>query len=323
MLFAVLMSWSVEAQDSTVSSAAGSVLPKHLPATSADGRTIGITFDKPLDSTSATRLKNYQVEGTRLRAATLTECRKTVIIQLDEPLKGKTVTVSDLKDTHGNPLGELQLPIHQLGWTVSDIGNPAEPGYCFARHPDSIHLRCGGKTIWQEADTFTFVHRRVTGDFDVRVQLARLDFVHSSTRAGLMLRENLTPGSRNVFVGTYPINATKKWVATCRTEFNGTSSLAPGRSYITRSETFDFPNAWVRLKRFGNTITAYYSTDGTSWHQLGKQLVLSDAFPETVHLGMAAVAAVDSPGVATIAEFRHFSNFASGNPAQIVLHGED
>src|SRR5690606_26720458 len=141
----------------------------YLPATTLDGRTAGITFDKPLNPDSATVIKHFFIEGTRLRAASLTECGKTVVLHLDDPLEGTNITITHLKDAAGNPFRQLTLPIYELGWTVTDIGEPAEQSFCFARDPGSIEVRCGGNTIWQEADTFTFVHKKVQGDFDVQV----------------------------------------------------------------------------------------------------------------------------------------------------------
>ncbi len=47
--------------------------------------------------------------------------------------------------------------------------------------------------------------------------------------------------------------------------------------------SYTFPNAWLKLTRSGNTITAYSSPDGTTWTQVGTTTItLTD--PVTIGL---------------------------------------
>ena len=48
-------------------------------------------------------------------------------------------------------------------------------------------------------------------------------------------------------------------------------------------ESYTFPDAWLELTRFGNTITAYSSADGTTWTEVGTTTIsLTD--PVTIGL---------------------------------------
>ena len=57
------------------------------------------------------------------------------------------------------------------------------------------------------SDQFYFVYEIFSGDFDISVKLESLEQSHLYTKAGLMAREELTPGSRNLMFLAFPGNA--------------------------------------------------------------------------------------------------------------------
>jgi hypothetical protein len=61
-------------------------------------------------------------------------------------------------------------------------------------------IKAGGNDIWGEADQFTYVYKEVSGDFDVSVTVHSLDVDHVNdwSKAGIMSRQDLSPGSINV-----------------------------------------------------------------------------------------------------------------------------
>jgi regulation of enolase protein 1 (concanavalin A-like superfamily) len=75
-----------------------------------------------------------------------------------------------------------------------------------------------------------------------------------------MIRNSLATNSIQSFMGMTGSNAFL-WVR--RTSTGGNNS-------ITNSNTGSVPNTWVRLVRTGTRITAYKSTNGTSWTSVGK-----------------------------------------------------
>ena len=74
-----------------------------------------------------------------------------------------------------------------------------------------------------------------------------------------MIRENLTPGARNAFMGISP-DGTVRWQRRSNTS-GSTSSSTSGTS----------TNAWVRLVRTGKTIYGYKSADGVTWSRVSSQ----------------------------------------------------
>jgi len=90
---------------------------------------------------------------------------------------------------------------------------------------------------------------------------ASLEKANAWTKAGLMAREDLTGGSRNVFVLATPdVNG-----------FRMSSRFSPGGSTLVTGTTgsVSYPNTWLRLKRVGTSITAFFGTDGVTWTTAG------------------------------------------------------
>jgi len=60
-------------------------------------------------------------------------------------------------------------------------------------------ITAAGNDIWDAADQFMFAYKAVSGDFDVSCTVLTLDgSMNDWSKAGIMAREDLTPGSRNI-----------------------------------------------------------------------------------------------------------------------------
>jgi len=77
--------------------------------------------------------------------------------------------------------------VHQAEGDASPVGN-------------MWAFKAGGNDIWGNADEFTFAYKEVSGDFDVAVTVHSLDLTNDWSKAGLMARQTLEPGSINVAV---------------------------------------------------------------------------------------------------------------------------
>lgn len=304
---------SVSGGDSHLSSEVVlTVLPDIIPpsiisAISLAGGTIMIQFNETLDPTSATDTGNYSLAaGGTVHEALLQEGANSVLLVVSG-LTGSSFqgTVNGVKDLALNALnGPFSGQI--LPWTAEDIGSVNTPGSVTATGADSFDVKSASADIWLSQDSFNFVHQERTGDFDVRVQMTRLDQVNPSTRGGLMVREDLNAGSRNFFVGTYAAGGDNHWVSTIRMEMDGATGLASGDSYVIRGSTFAYPNVWFRLMRAGNTFTAFYGTDGIDWTRISDQFTPEIPYPDTVSLGLAT-SSIDA-STATTASYRNFTN---------------
>ena len=84
-------------------------------------------------------------------------------------------------------------------WTSTDIGSPARAGRrrrLAARSPLAAVAATSGDT----SDQFQFVYQPLQGDVEVIARVASLQYADPWSKAGVMIRETLTGGSRHAFM---------------------------------------------------------------------------------------------------------------------------
>ena len=138
-------------------------------------------------------------------------------------------------------------------WTNRDIGSPALAGSASAAG-GTFTVRGGGIDIWDASDQFQFVNQPLTGDVEVIARVASLQHVHDWSKAGVMIRESLTGGSRHA---SMMATGTGGWSFPRRLLTGGTSYASP---YLAGAAP-----GWVRIVREGNLFSGYISSDGTTW----------------------------------------------------------
>lgn len=158
------------------------------------------------------------------------------------------------------------------GQTGADIGSPALAGS--ATYLGGVYtIRAGGVDIWESSDQFHFVYQQVSGDVTITARVASLTRAHDWSKAGVMIRESLTGGSRNAFTLA---SAARGHGLSYRSQTNGVSTLI-------NAGVVSLPR-WVRLVRRGSTFEAYSSSNGTSWTLVGSQTITMGS---SVYVGVA------------------------------------
>ncbi|MBC8009200.1 MAG: hypothetical protein H7067_03790 [Burkholderiales bacterium] len=120
-------------------------------------------------------------------------------------------------------------------------------------------------------------------DGALTVRLTRADRADAFAKYGIMIRsDETTAGATGLFLRYNPGQATSatgqvkmQWRTTAD------SSLSEGST-----ANLALP-CWLRVSRSGNTFTAFTSTNGTTWTQLGSPTTIS-GFPATAFWGLAA-----------------------------------
>lgn len=181
------------------------------------------------------------------------------------------------------------IPINTKDFKHADVGNPAIAGTVTV-FGDGFDITAGGADVWGVRDEFNFVYIEKSGDFDFAARIESLIATHLYTKAGLMAREDLTPGSRHIYFQVFPDNNQ-------RNKNNGgfeyqyrlvkdseMKAIYPARSEGTPDFPVAFPNTWIRLKRVGSSFTGYAGTDGKSWKEYA---TFTLDLPGTVYLGVA------------------------------------
>jgi hypothetical protein len=83
------------------------------------------------------------------------------------------------------------------------------PGFVYAENPGQTVVAATGADIWSGADGMGYLYTSLTGDFDLRLRVESIGgTVNGDTRGGLMVREDIGFGSRNIAALTYANAAT-------------------------------------------------------------------------------------------------------------------
>jgi regulation of enolase protein 1 (concanavalin A-like superfamily) len=158
------------------------------------------------------------------------------------------------------------------GWSAGDIGSPGVAGA--ATYSSSTYtLRGAGADIWGTSDQFRFAYRQVTGDVNVVARVATLSGPDQWSKAGVMVRASLNANSAHASMFT----SVSKGHAFQRRPGTGLSSLN------TSGGTGTAP-VWVKLERRGSAVTAFRSTNGTTWTMVGSETL---TLPTSFYVGLA------------------------------------
>jgi hypothetical protein len=283
-----------------------------------------------MNPATTTQPANYTLAGATVTNVILWPDAVTVLLQLDRKLAGGTfaVNIDGVKDAALNPVSTNvtgSLVWTQIGAAL-DIGvgtnalgagvlrtnaQPALTNLTFdVNYPGStvmvtngvFEILASGLDVANNQDGFHYVCEPRTGDFDVKVRVDGLTAANAFTRAGLMLRENLTPGSRRYHIVADPpstpaadgsgngqnrvevnFRATPDGVSANWPNNPNPANLGPGNT------AKQIPGLWLRLKLAGNNLYAYTGADGTNW-ALAARATLAANWPKTNYLGMCATA---------------------------------
>ncbi len=223
---------------------------------------------------------------------------------------GSAATLADAVRAHGDVsisetdlenLTAYLLQIDNLPATAPEPGTPTLSGQNIGgsmisgRHStDSASgthtLRGAGTDINSTADGFYGSFTRLYGDGEIRARVTSQSDTHPWAKAGIMIREDLTGGSRHATLFTTPGNG---FGLVWRAAAHDTTTYTPGPPLNPQ------PHNWLRLTRSGDTITAQVSADGDTWATV--QSLTSEALPHTLFVGLAVTSA--SPYVLGTATF--------------------
>lgn len=196
-------------------------------------------------------------------------------------------------------------PLKTVDFKHTDIGNPSISG-TITESGNGFDITAGGADIWGVKDEFNFVYIEKSGDFDFAARVESLTATHQYTKAGLMAREELTPGSRHIYFQMFPDNKPRNknnggFEYQYRAVADGQmKAIYPARFEGTPDFPVTFPDTWIRLKRVGNQFTGYTGTDGRTWKEYA---TFTLDLPEKLYLG-AAVTSHKTTEITT-AKFRN------------------
>lgn len=142
-------------------------------------------------------------------------------------------------------------------WEGRDIGDVGMAG----SDGDSggvTTVRGSGADIWGSADAFHFRSREVTGDATFVAHIAEFDAANAWAKAGLMFREGMDPGAREVMALATPGHHVGLQYR----------SAPDGETTFIDGGWVSLP-VWLMLDREGDTFRAFRSYDGETWTAAG------------------------------------------------------
>ena len=112
----------------------------------------------------------------------------------------------------------------------------------------------------------------VAGDGTIVAHVQSVEFVDRWTKAGVMIRASLAPGSRQAMMIVSP----EKGSAFQRRTVDNGDSVHAGGPLVAAP-------VWIKLQRTGSLITASISMDGSNWSTVGTETI---DLPRTVFVGI-------------------------------------
>jgi hypothetical protein len=192
-------------------------------------------------------------------------------------------------------------PILTRDQDVGTPGDPAVPGSAsFAG--GGVYTNSGaGSDIWNQADGFHFIYTPLLGDGMITARVLSMSSIQDTTywaKAGVMIRESLAGSARDAYVTMTPQGHNQ-------VQFLDRVATGGNAADIGDATNIPFP-IWVRVVRQGNTFTGFYSTNGTTFRQLGGAVTITMA--PTVYVGLVASSANNNGGHANSVSTSMFDN---------------
>jgi len=249
-------------------------VPAGLSATASGTSQINLSWNASSDATGVAGYRVFR-GGTQIATTTATGYSDTGLNAGTS--YSYTVAAFDAagnQSTQSAAAGATTAAGGSVQYTNQDIGTVGVAGS--ASLSGSVYtVRGSGADIWLAADAFHFVWWPLAGDGRITARVVSQTNTNAWAKAGLMLRESLTAGSRNAAVLVTPSNGI---VFQYRTATNGISG-PEGTGNPAQKAPY-----WLRLVRQGTTVIGYMSPDGVQWTERGR--VTLTGLPSTVYVGL-------------------------------------
>jgi autotransporter-associated beta strand protein len=194
-------------------------------------------------------------------------------------------------------------------WSAANVGTAAgSPTNTFSNGQFAVNGAGAQITAANTTtDSFRFVSIPVMGDCTVIARVEALGSSNGSAKAGVMFRESLVAGSRHAAALLGP--SSMSFIRRGTTD--GQATTGTTATAITKP--------WLRIVRTGNSFTASYSANGTSWTTLDQARTVSMS-ASVVYVGLAVCS-----GSTTTLSNAVFSNVSitGGFPANLTATAGD
>jgi len=183
-----------------------------------------------------------------------------------------TINATNSYGTSSAPLTLTISPRLPSPWSQTDIGSTGTAGNAYYSG-GTFNISGAGADIWGTSDAFHYVYQAITGDCQIIARVTGVQNTTANAKGGIMIRESLNANSAFAGVYLFPSN---------NAVFEYRSST--GGSVVNNNTTSTTIPYWLKLVRSGNSFTAYRSSDGVTWSQLGSAVTISMA--SNIYVGL-------------------------------------
>ncbi len=185
-------------------------------------------------------------------------------------------------------------------WTVGELDTlslwfQGEAASFVETAPGTFTMTAAGADIWGASDEFRYAYKQLNGDGAIVARVNSVSWSDAWAKAGVMIRESLSPGSR--FAGVY---ATPGNGVRFQARLGTASSATSDTSVATVEQKALQTPVWVKLERVGATVNAYYSRDSVKWTSMSWN-------PQTINMAGAVYVGLaltsHAPATTTVATF--------------------
>jgi hypothetical protein len=236
--------------------------------------------------------------------------RQSVLLKVTGLSGNGVLTVKNVADTFGNVIATTNIPFTvstNMKWGVVGVNELGGVNVVAPVAGNGFDLYSDGIGEWATYDEATFVYEQVSGDFDKKLRVEYQDGSSQWARAGLVVREVTGFGAdrntqtTNALAGRYqkcfvsPVGATltgpgtpgaQDWELNRRLVTGGATD---GATMTGANAVPQYPNAWCRIQRVGQTFTLFRSGDGVNWVQLAQTTAndwgAATPMPGTLYVG--------------------------------------
>jgi hypothetical protein len=302
---------------------------------------VDLTFSKKMNIAALLNTARYTING----GLTITEVlvnsndfRHVALKVTGTPVHPITVSFNGLTDANGNPLAPgTSSAVSTVPLNFVDIGmgwgiDPVFPSTLWTDGAKDYTVVCQGSDIHGSADGFNYLYETKTGDFDVVVRQKSITHSSQWAKGGLMVRETLEATSRNWNIVNTPLASDgimapdNSGYGSSAVECNTRNAAGAGSGGwdFARGAASAYPNAWVRLKRTGQLLSAFISTNGITW-TLAATNTPSEVgdltpLPATVFVGICSTAHNNDAPDAAPPKYYNTAEYADYNSAYVPMN---
>jgi endoglucanase len=160
-----------------------------------------------------------------------------------------------------------------VSWQATDIGSAIKGGQKVYSE-SKIDLYGYGADIYNLNDQFRFIWKKISGDCEVSATVNELSYVHMFSKAGIMIRQDLTPNSIMAMLNIRPAGEIEY---VFRSEEN---KKTESHSHLG----YDLPGVNLKLVRKGQAITSFHCGADQQWKEF--ITITSPDLPPTVYVGI-------------------------------------